>query len=309
MDVSVVIPTRDRAARLRSALDCLSVQDGVEFEVIVVDDGSRDGTAEVLAGSFAFDLRPLRLDPPGGPAAARNLGWRAAGAPLVAFTDDDCEVSPGWLAALVAAHRRAPDALLQGRTEPHPGEIGRQGAFTRSQLVTSLGPSFQTCNIAYPRALLERLGGFDEAFPHYAEDADLAWRAIESGAPAEFVDVALVHHAVHEAGALALVRDSQRWAHAVRCFRDHPQMRSAFRRGIFWRPSHEGFLLWVVALALAWPTRGVSLVLWVPYLRFLRTQHGSWAGTLAAVPAHLLVDAAEVVAMLRGSARHRTFVL
>ncbi|HWH43824.1 MAG TPA: glycosyltransferase [Thermoleophilaceae bacterium] len=309
MDVSVVIPTRDRAARLASLLESLGRQEGVAFEAVVVDDGSRDTTPELLLGEWPFELRPLRLDPSQGPAVARNAGWRAAHAPLVAFTDDDCEVAPGWLAALVAAHRRAPGALIQGRTEPHPGEAARQGAFTRSQLVTSLGPNFQTCNIAYPRALLEQLGGFDESYPHYAEDADLAWRAIEAGAPAEFAAGALVHHAIHETGALDQLRDSQRWVHAVRCFRDHPQMRSAFRRRVFWRPSHEGLVLTAVALALARPTRGLSLVLAVPYLRFLRTQHGSWAGAVASLPAHVLVDAAEVAAMARGSARYRTFVL
>ena len=68
---------------------------------------------------------------------------------------------------------------------------------------TAFDPAFQTCNIFYPRAILERVGGFDiEAFGrvHGGEDSDLAWRAIKSGAAAVFADGALVHHAVNELG-------------------------------------------------------------------------------------------------------------
>jgi len=307
LDVSVVIATRDRPARLPALLDAIASQSGVHVEAIVVDDGSKEGMPRHLPASFP--LRAIRLDAPRGPAAARNAGWPLAQAPLVAFTDDDCVPAPGWLEALVFAHRRAPGAVLQGRTEPHPAEQHRLGAFSRSQLVTELGVNFQACNIAYPRALLERLGGFDESFAHYGEDADLAWRAVERGADAVFVPDALVHHAVHDVGAIALLRDAPRWSDAVRCFARHPQMRSAFRHRVFWRASHEGLLLAAAGLALRRRTRGASLVLCLPYLRGLRQQHGSWPGTLATLPAHAAIDAAEIAAMLRGSARFRTVVL
>jgi glycosyltransferase involved in cell wall biosynthesis len=302
-EVSVVVATRDRPARLAALVDALAVQAGVDSEAIVVDDGSEERVPERPA------LRVVRLDRSRGPAAARNAGWPLARAPLVAFTDDDCVPAPGWLRALVAAHRRAPGAVLQGRTEPHPAELHRLGAFSRSQLVTGLGVHFQACNIAYPRQLLEQLGGFDESFAHYAEDADLAWRALGGGAEAEFVPDALVHHAVHDAGALALLRDAPRWSGAVRCFARHPDMRSAFRHRVFWRASHEDLLLAAAGLGLRARTRGASLALCLPYLRRMRTQHGSWPGTLAALPAHAVIDLAEIGAMLRGSVRFRTLVL
>jgi len=308
---SVVVATRDRAHRLRALLDSLAAQRDVEdFELIVADDASGDETADVLAdGVRGLVLRSVRLPERAGPGAARNTALAMARGPLVAFTDDDCVVAPGWLRALLDAHAREPGALLQGRTEPHPAEVHRQDAFSRSQLVTALSPHFQTCNIAYPRELLERLGGFDEHFSHYAEDADLAWRAIEGGAGASFVSDALVHHAVHTPGALAQLADSQRWVHAVRAFARHPGMRQDFTHRIFWRPSHEGLLLALAGLGLARPSRGVSLALGAVYLRHLRRLHGSYGGVAVALPAHALVDAAEVVAMARGSARYRTFVL
>jgi GT2 family glycosyltransferase len=306
-DVSVVVATRDRPERLRAVLDALAAQSGVVFEAIVADDGSNEEAA--LAAPAGLDLCMLRLQTSRGPAAARNAGWPLARAPLVAFTDDDCVPDPGWLGALLAAHRRAPAALLQGRTQPHPAELHRLGAFSRSQLVTGLGVNFQACNIAYPRELLERVGGFDESFAHYGEDADLAWRALSLGAEAIFVPDALVHHAVHDVGALALLRDAPRWSDAVRCFARHAGMRSAFRHRIFWRGSHEDLLLAAAGLALRRRTGSASLALALPYLRRMRTQHGGWPGTLAALSAHAAIDAAEIAAMLRGSIRFRTLVL
>ena len=309
-DVSVVVATRNRARRLEALLRALGAQEGVTLEAIVVDDASTDSTPALLARpAGGLELRSLRRTTQGGPGTARNAGWRQARASLVAFTDDDCVPAPGWLAALVDVHGRRPEAVLQGATRPHPDEVARQDAFSRSQLITSLSPNFPTCNMAYPRALLERLGGFDESFGHYAEDADLAWRAIASGARAEFVPGALVHHAVHTPGAVAQLRDSQRWADAVRAFARHPGMRDGFTHRVFWRPSHEGLLLALAGLGLGRRTRGVSLLLAAVYLRHLRALHGSAAGTLAALPAHAVVDASEVVAMARGSARFRTLVL
>jgi len=311
-DVSIVVATRNRARRLRALLESLAAQRDARFEVIVVVDGSTDDTDAVVAAaaSDGMALSAIRLEGDGrGPATARNVGWRRAGAPLVAFIDDDCVADGRWLAELLAAHRVAPGALVQGRTQADPAELTKLSAFSRSVIVEQLGPWFETCNIGYPKQLLERLGGFDESFQHYAEDADLAWRAIEGGARAEFVPGALVHHAVHTPGALAQLRDSQRWADAVRAFARHPGMRDSFTHRIFWRPSHEGLLLALAGLALRRPSRGLSLLLVTPYLRHLRALHGTGAGMLAAVPVHAAVDAAEVVAMARGSARFKTLVL
>ena len=303
--VSVVVATRNRPERLRALLDSLAAQAGPAFELIVVDDAS---DVPVAAGR----ARVIRVPVHSGPGPARNAGWRAAGGDLIAFIDDDCTARSGWLAALAAAHARDADAVIQGRTEPDPAEAPRLAAFTRSQSVTSgPGPWFQTCNIAYPRALLERLGGFDESFgDDPGEDTDLAWRAIESGARVVFEPAAPAWHAVHEPGALALVRASQKWRVSVRNVARHPQLRSALHRGVFWKPSHER-LLWAAAGMLLLGRRAPALALAaaLPYLALHRREHGSLAGTATALPAHVALDGAELVAMLRGSAHSRTLVL
>lgn len=254
----------------------------------MVVDGPDPATEAVLAGSAAT---VLRHPAPRGPAAARNTGWRAARAPVVVFTDDDCLPTPGWLVALAAP----PQDVVVGRVRPEPGR--RLGPLSRSLTVHAALPWFQTANVRYPRALLERLGGFDEAYPHPAgEDTDLGWRALEAGASVAFASDALVHHAVHELGLVAGVRDAGRWASAVRTVKRHPGLRAHLHRRIFWKPTHERLLLAAAAVALAPRTRGVSLALVVPYGRMRR-------GRAAAV------DVAEVVAMLRGSLAARTLLL
>jgi glycosyltransferase involved in cell wall biosynthesis len=117
---SVVIPTRDKASRLRLTLACLAGQAWVPApEVVVVDDGSTDATPAVLAAAAA-DLPGLVVVPGGGGgrAVARNLGAGRAGGELLVFLDDDVLVGPGFLAAHRA--RARPDRFTHGRLRELP---------------------------------------------------------------------------------------------------------------------------------------------------------------------------------------------
>ena len=119
------------------------------------------------------------------PGAARprpgTTAWRATQAPLIAFTDDDCEAEPEWLATILAAAVGNPGAVIQGPTHANPRELDQLGPFARTQRIETPNHWFQTCNIAYPRDLLERLDGFDERFTSAGEDVDLGWRATAPG--------------------------------------------------------------------------------------------------------------------------------
>src|SRR6476646_9913017 len=144
-EISIVVPTRNRAQRLRALLASLAEQAAPRFEVIVVDNASEDETLAVVAEADAAPdahVRAIHLPQPLGPAVARNRGWRAAQGELVVFTDDDVVAQPGWLASIAAAHARDPEALVQGRTEPDPREAHRLSAFSRSQHATGPGPWF-----------------------------------------------------------------------------------------------------------------------------------------------------------------------
>ena len=312
-EVSVVIPTRDRAERLRAALEALRAQslDPGRFEIVVVDDGSTDSTAEVLGNEGDGPaLHSLRLRGRG-PAAARNAGWRAARAPLVAFTDDDCEPDEGWLRILLEANEATPGAILQGVTRPIAREAGLlQRPFTRTRVIEGPSPWFATCNIAYPRELLERLGGFDELFPEaLGEDTDLGWRALEEGARAEFVPGAIVHHAVEDLGAAGYMRHALRGADAVFAFRRHPGLRArTLRYGVFRTPALARLALALAGVGLA-PRYRAAVLLAVPYARNVVGRSLAYDAGPALVPYLVAYDLVQAYTSLRGSVRHRTLVI
>jgi len=310
--IAVVVATRNRAERLARALDAIAaqrIQGG--FELVVVDDASTDGTARLLeqrrshGGPGAF--RVVRRDAPGGPSGARNAGWRAASAPLVAFTDDDCEPAPGWLAAVARSAATAADGFVHGPTHPHPEEVAARGPFSRTIDVREPGPWFPACNVAYPRALLERLDGFDERLPR-GEDTDLAWRAKELGARPVWAPDALVHHAVMEIGAVGRLEVAAGWHPAFVNFARHPQLREQLALGLFWKRSHALLLLALLGLALARPFPPAALLA-APYARDVRARMGAEGASPAIGPYYAVHDAVETGTAAVGSLRHGTLVL
>jgi glycosyltransferase involved in cell wall biosynthesis len=311
-EVSVVVATRNRSAQLAALLDSLRAQTlpRERFELIVVDDASSDDTARVLDGVSDLPLQAIRRDTSGGPAGARNDGWRAASAPLVAFTDDDCVVEPEWLEAALAAHRDAPSSLLQGPVSPDPAAVEGRSALTRTIVVDKLGPYFQTCNVFYPRALLEQLDGFDPSLER-GEDADLAWRAIESGVEPVWVPEAHVHHAVNTLSLTQLLRLAIKWAPSMEVYVRHPQLREqVFNHGIFWKPQHYMLARALVALVLPRRLRSFALLLAWPYLMYLvKPQNRAEGGGPFAAPILALYDLVELTAVGAWSLRHRKLLL
>jgi GT2 family glycosyltransferase len=308
--VSVVVATRDRVGRLRKLLDSLEAQTVSDLEVIVVDDGSVRGTPELMrryregeVEGSSLVVRDVRREVAGGPSAARNDGWPLARAPLVAFVDDDCVATPGWVEALLAAADADPGAVVQGRTLPNPREESKLGPHSRSLWVEEPGPYYQAANILYPRALLEELGGFDaEAFPHVGEDTDLAWRALAAGAAIEWAPDALVHHAVHDLGPIGALRMAARWTPSIRLFARHPELRAAhLTYGLFWKGTHYLLVRFLFALLLRRRSRWLALWLGAPYVRNLIERGGS--------PSYLVQDLVELAAVARGAVRYRTPVL
>jgi GT2 family glycosyltransferase len=312
-DVSVVISTRDRPARLARQLAALRNQtlSRDRFEVVVVDDGSEPATAELLerergvAGGMAMLV--IRREGGAGPASGRNAGWRAARAPLVAFTDDDCEASPGWLEALVAAAAHWPGRFLQGRVLPLPAEIDSFGPFSHTIRIEELSRGFETANIAYPRPLLERLGGFDEESFSKAggEDTDLGWRAIGAGVEPVWVPEALAYHAVLHLGPIGLLQRATRWDESVLAYKRHPGLRRTLLAGVFWSPGHLHAVRALIAVLV--PARFWWLRWWLaaPYVVHLVDRRSG----PALAPYIVLRDAIEIGTLLRGSVRYRVLVV
>ncbi|HUC36957.1 MAG TPA: glycosyltransferase family A protein [Acidimicrobiales bacterium] len=198
-EISVVIPARDAAATIGYQLDALAGQsfDGA-WEVIVVDDGSSDGTAEA-AGQWADRLPSLRVvssTESRGRSGALNLGTRAALGRRIAYCDADDVVSPSWLSSIVGALRdhevaTGPiDLALLNAPEIYRWR-GRTGW---QRLPDWLGflPTALSCNLGMRRDLFDRLGGFDPKLA-FGQDFDFVWRAQLDGATLGFAPAAVVH--------------------------------------------------------------------------------------------------------------------
>jgi GT2 family glycosyltransferase len=311
--VTVVAAAHNRAVRVGRLLDALRGQTlGVDnFDVIIVDDGSRDETPAVLAEAAARgDLRMtvLTQSDAQGPATARNRGWREAQTELIAFTDDDCRPEADWLEVLLASHTGREDRIVQGQTLPDPDELGELGPFSKTLELTYQSPHFETCNILYPRALLERCGGFNEDFPAPAgEDTDLGRRATSLGAVAVFAPEAVVYHAVHPRTFKDTAKAALLATEDVRAYKVTPELRSVLVQGVFYQRSHP--LLFQALLGVGLARRSpLALLFAVPYLLNVRARLRAKRGSLVYVPAYVGIDVIEVAATVRGAIRHRIFV-
>jgi len=200
---TVVVPSRDRPAALAECLRALEAQQGVEFDIVVVDDASvaAAAVARVVAGSARARLV---VGDGRGPAAARNRGAAQASADVVCFTDDDCRPRSGWVAALVDRLGQAPEAAAaagpthNGRT----GDVVAAAAqvVTSHLMATSMDPSSgrlgfaPTSNLAV-RTEVHRALPFDEDFPLAAgEDRDWCARLQARGDALVYAPGAVVDH-------------------------------------------------------------------------------------------------------------------
>jgi GT2 family glycosyltransferase len=311
--VAVVIATHNRAAHLALTLDALERQTSADFDIIVVDDESTDDTPRLLAERGVRTLRVRR----GGPGQARQQGWRETDAAVVAFTDDDCIPSPGWLEHLVRPLRDGVADFAQGRTIPRPDQIDGAGPWARSQSVEREDGLYQTCNIAYRRDVLEAVGGFRRSFagPLTAgEDTDLAWRALEAGFRSAFAPRALVEHEVWDRSYGEHLRDRRRWANTVQVAKFHPGIRRLVYRRYFYRRSHAR------AIAIAAGTVAAARVRpWLPlaiaagaagaYIVRTRDSDVPPASRCLRLGQVLVADAVEVAMFAAASVRYRTFLV
>jgi GT2 family glycosyltransferase len=311
-EIAVVIPTRGRETRLAFALDALAEQTLARdrFEVFVVRDAdAREPLAKLPEGLNGAELR---LPGVGGPTPKRNLGWRSSSAPVVAFTDDDCRPAPDWLERLLDAVEPG-DVVLQGRTEADPDERHLLHGLARTTEVSDPGAWFETCNIAYPRDLLERLDGFDEGFDFIGDDTDLGLRAREGGARVIDAHEALVWHAVFPRSPGAALRDAVHRRAVPALVARHPGQRRELYLGVFTHPNHARLLLALAGLALWRRAPLLGALAAIPYLskNVDRRRLTPWG--ILRLPMQLsskvAVDAAEIAASAASSIRNRSLVL
>ena len=165
VDVTVVVPCRDRPELLDRCLTGLRPQLAIFDELIVVDSAS--ASAEVASVAAHHGAVLVRCDEPGA-SRARNAGWRAARHPVVAFVDDDVVVDPGWVDAIVAPLEQPDTGFVVGPYRLPEGVHldGPSATLTTIEppavMTTAMVGVFGAGNLAMHRRVLERVGGFDE---------------------------------------------------------------------------------------------------------------------------------------------------
>jgi glycosyltransferase involved in cell wall biosynthesis len=286
--VSVVVPTFNRCASLRRLLDALAAQTFpvTDFEVVVVDDGSTDGTNQMLERlNPSYTLRRL-WQANCGPALARNRGVAAAHGELIVFLDDDVVPLPELLAEHVAAHGDASDLVVIGPMSPpsdwhRPVWVRWEEEMLLAQYRAMLAGEypctarqFYTGNASLPRARFLDAGGFDGTFRR-AEDVELAYRLRDRGARFLFSPRADVKHFASRSFAawcrtpyqygrydVAMGREKghEAFSCAVHEFHDrHPLNRLLAQMCIGRQPLVTGTVTLLRVVALAAPRLGVPV--------------------------------------------------
>lgn len=308
--ISVVVPTYNRASLLPRLIDALERQTlhTNEFEVLIVDDASGDDTAKVLADLVShsrLQLRVMRHDVNRGPAPARNLAWREAKAPIVAFTDDDCAAAPRWLEAGLAALEDE-IGIVQGKTLPDPSTTRRRWSVT--QEITSFTNRYETCNVFFRRDLLDAVGGFDEGIGFFGEDMAAGWAARRLGAQAAFAPDAVVFHTVTHPGLGWHLRRARMYRNWATLLRRHPEMRpEVLHLGAFLRPRDVRILAGAAGIiaGLAWRP---AFALVLPYAWEFRPRRLS-PEHMVEIMGDIVIDLAIFRGIVTGSVKERTLVL
>ncbi|MCU1459981.1 MAG: methyltransferase FkbM family [Acidimicrobiales bacterium] len=318
--VSVIVPVRDRRALLRQLLDALAVQTFRDFEVIVVDDGSRDGSAGEARADASLG-RPVRVvvSDGEGAVAARRSGVAAAVGEVLAFTDSDCVPAAGWLAAGVGAIDAGAD-VVQGLTRPRRA----MRPLERSVSAERADGLYATCNVFYRGAAFAAAGGFDVGGLRlgfradgrtrrlgFGEDTIVGWQVGRRG-HATFAAGAVVEHEVLPPDLADAL--SRAWLAGAfpALVAEVPELRETLLEHRCLLGSSRVALYAAAVLMVAGRRRAAAGALGVWGARWARiawSGQGSPGRRLAALPALLAIDAVTGAALVAGSIRSGTLVL
>jgi GT2 family glycosyltransferase len=195
--ISVVVCTYNGQRTIRDCMEGLRRLRYPDFEVIVVNDGSTDQAAAIAS---EYDVRLISTENRG-LSSARNTGWQAATGEIVAYLDDDAYPDPDWLTHLAATFLRSAHVGVGGPNiaPPGDGKIAKcvalaPGNPTHVMLTDREAEHIPGCNMAFRRAALEAIGGFDPRFRVAGDDVDVCWALRERGGTLGFSPAAVVWH-------------------------------------------------------------------------------------------------------------------
>ena len=201
------------------------------FEIILVNDGSDDGSEEAVSELVRANEARIRIltQPDKGPAAGRNLGVSNAKGSIVAFTDPDCIVDKGWLKQHVANYRSEDIGGVEGKVETDWDQL------MEPIRISPAGYRYVTCNISYRREVLEKVGLFDEQF-RWKEDDEVAYRVIKAGWKIVTDEHAIIYHPVKKLSARGLVRFGLKHRYDVPFYGKHPDVAKGYFRMVKFGP-------------------------------------------------------------------------
>lgn len=272
MLLSVIIPTYRRPQLLLKCLERLCQQNflAADFEITVVTDGPDELTAQAVK-ALAIQhpeiiLQCISPTKKGGPAAARNVGWKVAKGELILFTDDDTLPDENWLAGYYAAYTKGDkkEMAFTGKTvvpvsaQPTDFEKNTAGLETAE---------FITANCACTKPALEKVGGFDEHFTMaWREDSDLHFKFIYHNIPIQKVEAAIVVHPVRQAPWGVSIREQKKGMFNALLYKKHPKL---YAEKIGARPLWNyyamiGLILFLFFFLIArlWLPALIAFVLW-----------------------------------------------
>ena len=195
--ISVVVCTYNGSRTIRGCLEGLARLDYPDFEVIVVDDGSTDGTSEIVRDYDVLMIRTVNC----GLSSARNTGMHAATGDIVAYIDDDAAPDAHWLQYLAATFAKTSHAGIGGPNIAPPADgpiadcvANAPGGPVHVLLSDREAEHIPGCNMAFRKPCLEAIGGFDPQFRVAGDDVDICWRLQQCGWTLGFHPAAVVWH-------------------------------------------------------------------------------------------------------------------
>jgi glycosyltransferase involved in cell wall biosynthesis len=326
--VSVIIPTRNRRQLLRELIESLwrQTMEPNEFEIVITDNQSTDGTTEMIQELQATSRCRLvyQMMPDNrGPAHSRNTAVGLSQAEILAFTDSDCRVNPQWLEVGTGAFSDPNVAMVSGSVVHKPEQQVRYFARSHDPVLQE-HPSYPTMNIFYRRSAFEALGGFDEklCFRDFRDravecaDTDLAWRIKEQGRQNVFLPELRVYHEIESQDPWIWIVEPFKLFVVPALIRRHPGLRRTLLRWrLFMTALNALFYLLLLSLPLAIIWRSpLPLLVGVPFLYFAvracRKRFGHSLGETAAWVVLITARYATMCAgLLYGSIRFRRLVL
>jgi glycosyltransferase involved in cell wall biosynthesis len=320
---SIVITTYNSAGFIGPTIESALHQDfGSErYEVVVVDDGSQDRTLSILKG-YEKSYRNLHIiaQENEGPAVARTKVINKAEGHYIFMMSHDCIAERFWISDVVKIFEKNPKVgLIQGKLLPTESinlPIYHCNNFT------SFRVTFDTAEIAYRAEALDKAGRyFDEKFSANGDDADLAWRIIESGYGYRWVDKVLMRHIILPRRFVDDLRSLPNMMLFPYLIKIHPGIRAFLPYRVVWGSKFKYLLLILLILAMFLALSGYSIlgavfILLALLFNLYRTLRSTssyrislWQKLFIVFPFHLLFDNLLGLYLVAGSIRHRSLIL